>query len=261
VDKAAVSGERILTYSTYSTLRLINSLVKRKTPALPERQRNGAERQTRAKEHDMKRAVLLSFTLFIGAGLSAQNSADFQYTVENGAVTITGYTGSAKNVTIPERINGMAVTKIGFQAFADKQLTGITIPNSVTVIGNSAFENNQLTSVTILDSVATIGGSAFEDNQLTSIIIPSSVTTIGYGTFQGNQLTSVTIPNSVTIIESRTFSENPLASVTMPANVTITVDGFFASFPGNFGNVYTSGGNRAGTYRSNDGGETWARQQ
>jgi hypothetical protein len=123
----------------------------------------------------MKRLVLLSFALFIGASLSAQNAADFQYTVENSAVTITGYTGSAKNVTIPERINGLAVTVIGDGAFREKQLTSVTIPGSVTVIGNSAFRNNQLTSVTIPNSVTTIGNSAFLDNQLVGITIPADV--------------------------------------------------------------------------------------
>jgi hypothetical protein len=32
------------------------------------------------------------------------------------------------------------------------------------------------------------------------------------------------------------------------------------SFDGNLVDVYTSGGSRAGTYRSSDGGRTWARQ-
>jgi hypothetical protein len=67
----------------------------------------------RAKEYAMKKTVLISFTLFIEASLSAQNAADFVYEARNGEVTITGYTGSAKNVTIPSRINNLPVTAIG----------------------------------------------------------------------------------------------------------------------------------------------------
>jgi hypothetical protein len=76
----------------------------------------------------MKRSLLLSFALFIGAGLFDQNTADFEYEARNGAATITGYRGSAKNVTIPDRIYNLPVTAIGDSAFFIKQLTSVTIP-------------------------------------------------------------------------------------------------------------------------------------
>jgi hypothetical protein len=253
------------------------------------------------KEYFMKSRVLFVFALFIGAALSAQNAADFQYTVNNGTVTITGYTGSAKNVTIPERINNLPVTAIGDWVFADNQLIsvtipgsiiaigtgvfsgnqltsvtipnsitaigvrvfrenkliGVTIPNSVTAIEESAFANNQLTSVTIPNSVTSIGDGAFQENQLTSITIGSSVTVIEVGAFAFNELTNVTIPGSVTTIGSGAFRFNPLTSVTIGANVNVTAN----PFTGNLTQVYTSGGKRAGTYRSRDSGKTWARQQ
>ena len=45
---------------------------------------------------------------------------NFTYTVsEDKEVTITGYNGSADNLTIPEEIDGMPVTRIGFMAFAE----------------------------------------------------------------------------------------------------------------------------------------------
>jgi hypothetical protein len=241
-----------------------------------------------------------------GAGGFAQYAGDFKYTASNGAVTITGYMGSAKNVTIPGRIDNLPVTVIGDNAFREKQLTSVTIPSSITSIGNSAFENNQLTSAIIPSSVTVIGHYAFSGNQLTSVTIPgsvtsilswafannqlirvtvpNSVTTIGHAVFGGNRLTSVVIPDSVTAIGDEAFANNPLtsvtipgsvtaigwgafgstrlASVTIPANVIIDeVSGFAASFPGNLGTVYEQGGSRAGTYRSSDGGKTWARQQ
>ena len=124
------------------------------------------------------------------------------------------------DVVIPSDINGKQVVSIWNDAFSSKQLTSVTIPDSVTSIGHRAFENNQLTSVTIPNSVTSIGNSAFENNQLTSVTIPTSVTSIGSGAFKNNQLTSVTIPNSVTSIGSYAFTENQLTSVTIPNGVT-----------------------------------------
>jgi hypothetical protein len=54
--------------------------------------------------------------------------------LRNGQVAIIGYSGSAEDVHIPDRINGRPVISIGDYAFADTSLTSVTIPNSVTSI-------------------------------------------------------------------------------------------------------------------------------
>ena len=105
-------------------------------------------------------------------------------------------------------------------SFSRKDLTSVTIPDSVTTIEFSAFSDNQLTSVTIGNSVTTIERSAFSNNQLTSVTIPNSVTTIGEGAFSYNQLTSVTIGSGVQYIGNSAFykdsSSNPnLSSITI----------------------------------------------
>ena len=122
---------------------------------------------------------------------------------------------SLKSIVLPNNL-----IKIGDYAFSNNKLTSVTIPNSVTSIGNFAFRNNQLTSVTIPNSVTSIGYVAFSYNQLTSVTIPNSVTSIGDAAFLANQLTSVTIPNSVTKIGELAFAFNKLTSVTIPNSVT-----------------------------------------
>ena len=80
--------------------------------------------------------------------------------------TITNYKKGAysecgNNVTIPSTIGGKSVTAIGDNAFKEKAITSVVIPNSVRDIGQYAFHNNQLTSVTIPNSVTSIGNNAF----------------------------------------------------------------------------------------------------
>ena len=123
------------------------------------------------------------------------------------------------DITIPD-----SVTSIGNYAFFNcLKLTSITIPDSVTSIGTSAFHNcNSLISITIPDSVTSIGNSAFNNCwDLTSIIIPDSVTSIGDQTFYFcKKLTSITIPDSVTSIGNQAFvSCNSLTSITIEGNV------------------------------------------
>jgi hypothetical protein len=164
-----------------------------------------------------------------------QDGMTFKYLTEYSGYGVTEYSGTAQNVTIPEKVNGVPITSIYNFAFHEnnkpdeQKLTSVTIPNSVTTIGNYAFSSNQLTSVTIPNSVTTIGDSAFSSNQLTSVTIPNSVTTIGDSAFSSNQLTSVTIPNSVTTIGDSAFSFNQLTSVTIPNSVTSIGNSAFSS--------------------------------
>ena len=64
----------------------------------------------------------------------------FEVRFEGDNATITDYEGISKVVTIPPKIEGRTVTKIGEDAFYG--CTGVkkvTIPNSVTEIGSGAF--------------------------------------------------------------------------------------------------------------------------
>jgi len=168
----------------------------------------------------MKRAVL-AFVLAFGFVVSAFGQ-DFQFVENNGRITITGRRGRARDIVIPEQINGAPVVAIGYRAFYRDRLTSVTIPNGVTYIARRAFYRNQLTSVTIPNGVTYIGERAFSQNQLVSVTIPNSVTRIGNRAFYGgNRLTSVTIPNRATYIGERAFYGNRLSAVTVPNDTNV----------------------------------------
>jgi hypothetical protein len=107
-------------------------------------------------------ARLLPLLLLLS--LPAVVQAQFTFTTNNGAITITDYTGSGGVVVIPSATNGYPVTCIGNSAFANcVKLTNVTIPDSVTSIGSGfppvpgAFSNcTNLTSVTMGNSVTNI---------------------------------------------------------------------------------------------------------
>ena len=134
-----------------------------------------------------------------GEGLNAERNAekpkalrtalDFEYKVlDNNTVEITKYTGKGDIVKIPDRINGIPVTKLGNRAFERcSSLTEVVIPNSVTTIRDSAFYGcSSLTNVVIPNSVTKIGDWAFFGcTSLTEVVIPNSVTTIGLLAFAG----------------------------------------------------------------------------
>ena len=188
-------------------------------------------------------------------------SSSTPYTVE---VTYKSLRANYSNTTlvIPSSVeyNGITytVSSIGAQAFMNcKQLTAITIPNSVIAIGGSAFSGSALYkdvnnwdneclyidncliaakntlsgTCVIKEGTRVIAGSAFGTcASLTAVDIPNSVIGIGSGAFRNcSALTSVVIPSGVTSIEDYTFNEcTSLSSITLPN--TITSIGDFALY-------------------------------
>jgi hypothetical protein len=142
--------------------------------------------------------------------LPAVVQAQFTYVTNNGAITITIYTGPGGAVIIPSTINGLPVTSIGNGAFMGcTSLRSVTIPGSVLSIAEYAFDYcPNLTNVTISGDVDSIGQGAFQYcNSLTSITIPGSVTSIGFDAFyRCVNLPSITIPG-ITSIDEYAFSE------------------------------------------------------
>jgi hypothetical protein len=195
--------------------------------------------------------MLLSVVMAVFATVAyAQTAGDFNVTLSDDGkgVIVTGYTGSAVDVTIPSEIEGLPVREI--RALRAPKIRSLVIPNTVTTIGAKAFsmmegENidtwnqytlyrlmgggapftstTELVSITIPNSVTSIGKMAFVDNtELKSVKLPDNIQTIPESIFDGcSALASVTLPSKITSIGKRAFFAcSSLKSINLPDSVT-----------------------------------------
>jgi hypothetical protein len=216
---------------------------------------------------DQRPAILSRLFVLVMLAMPTTVHAQFNYTIEHGAVTITDYSGDDTDLIIPTSLDGFPVTRIGEAAFPSKwNLTSITIPNSVVSIGNEAFNDCwNLTSVFIGSGVTFIGQHTFRGcanmalisvdvNNTTytsehgvlftkdlstliryppaqigkAYVVPHGVRFItDYALYSSPNLSSVTIPNSVTSIGNQAFAFSGLTNVTIENSAASIGDGAF----------------------------------
>ncbi|MBQ3370737.1 MAG: leucine-rich repeat protein [Mogibacterium sp.] len=160
-------------------------------------------------------------------GLTVGDAADFTYEAINGnEIKITGYTGSAKKLQIPEVIDDLKVTMIGSNAFGESsKITQLAIPESVTQIQSSAFYNNSsITQVLLPSTLETLGGSVFEGcTSLETIDLPYGLKRIEYESFRYSGLKSISFPDTVLYISSLAFADcSNLERIDYPMGVLST---------------------------------------
>lgn len=198
------------------------------------------------------------FALLLSLLLPAVAQAQFLFTTNNGAVTITGYTNSSATLIIPASLNGYPVTAIGPSAFMDNEtITTISLPNTVTNIGTNAFyecpyltgitvstgnpvfssingvlcnqnqtvlleypEDNSAGTYTIPATVTNIAEYAFQACNLGTVNLGTNVVSIGDNAFNGARVTTVNLTNGLVSIGNEAFYDTEVGSISIPATVT-----------------------------------------
>lgn len=175
----------------------------------------------------------LSFFLMVLISLiisceKKENPADwFESEEVSGGIVITGVSSKGseqKELIIPAKINGKAVTEISDRAFMDNTvLCKIVLPRGIKNIGWGVFAGcSSLNDISLPDSLQSIGYGAFQGcSNLTSIKIPTGVTSILNWTFADcRSLTSVKIPQGVKEIWYGAFADcSSLSYVEIPKSV------------------------------------------
>ncbi len=164
-------------------------------------------------------------TACLGCFLCPAQAHEFTCSINNGAITITGYTGPGGGVTIPGEIGGLPVTSIGANAFySQTNLATVALPDRVTSIGQWAFSTcTRLAEIRLGSGVTSLEtGTFWGCASLANITIPPGVTSVEYATFAGcNRLASVKIPDGVLSLGDDAFSGcTSLAEVAIGNGVT-----------------------------------------
>jgi len=170
----------------------------------------------------MKRIVRIAAAVLFAASLclfllSCSGKTDDKglvYTLdkETDTYTVTGYTGSAKELEIPAKYDSKLVAAIGASAFnGNKSITKVTIPSSVKTIGATAFYGcTELTEVIFSEGseISEIPTGAFSGcSKLDGVVIPDTVKKIGYKAFNNcTSMKTVTFPDKLETIDFYAFS-------------------------------------------------------
>ena len=165
-------------------------------------------------------------------------SAAGDFLFEETTGTVTGYTGDATDVVIPDTISGIAVRAIGEKAFttndeghASVRITSVTLPEGLETIGASAFVNTLIESVHIPATVVSIGENAFYYcAALETVTFGDGIgeMTWGRGAFRNTAVKGIVIPAGLETIPALCFQDTMgTGTFTIPATVTRLGDSAF----------------------------------
>ena len=145
----------------------------------------------------------------------------FMYMVDEGKVTITGYTEDLDltNVVIPDEIDGKPVEKIGKKAFYDCAIKSLTIGNNVTTIEDSAFDDcSNLSKIDLGKNVSSLGKRAFAQTlSLSKLTLSDNIEFIGDDALWNATYTQLVVPATVQNIPAAFYNKSTLQKIVVDA--------------------------------------------
>lgn len=182
------------------------------------------------KNFIMATMTMFGFLLFFETEVKADTWGAWVYEGNQYEATITGYTGTDANVTVPSSINGKVVVALRGAFYNNQTVQTVTIPDSVKIIDSQwgipgtedkindyvywdtcygAFENcRNLTKVNGAKGVVAYGEETFKEcTKLTSVKL-YKIDSIPGKMFLGcSRLVNISIPTSVKAVGYWAFAE------------------------------------------------------
>ena len=209
----------------------------------------------------------------------------FEYTEENGEITLTKFKGGVTDVIIPATINGVAVTKLADGIFRDNKITSVIFDGSFENYDAKLFQGctslrslvisgvydkqlyylfgdsineipESFVEITFAENSNYVDGTMFKNevaNHIVTYVIPDGTTEIKDSQFRDYDcMQAVSIPDSVTGIGDSAFRYcSGLTSISIPDSVT-SIGNFAFSDCGRLTNLIIGNGvTNIGSYAFN----------
>lgn len=156
--------------------------------------------------------------------LTACADGDFLYEkTYSGCICITGYTGTAKTVTIPAEMDGSPVVEIGESAFEDNtSITSVILPETLEKIEDSAFSGcSGITGIKLPEGLTSLDKYAFSHTGIREITLPASLKTCNYPFIGCKELKKVTFAEGTEKVPASALEDTiALETVVFPDTVT-----------------------------------------
>ena len=123
-------------------------------------------------------------------------------------ITHVAFDGKAKEIILPDYINGIPVTSLGRECFYQAEFKAVKLPRYLKAIGNRCFyECMNLEHIAISDTVIQVGDECFDScKNLVEVCLSSNLKEIPTRAFWGcSNLKKINIPESVEKIGVQAF--------------------------------------------------------
>lgn len=159
--------------------------------------------------------ILLSVVPCFSVYADSNTYAGFTYKQNGKEAVITGYNGSLKEITIPEKIGNLTVTEIAEDAFYDSSFDLINLAGTLKKISKDAFYKCYVETVNVKD-IASWCKIEFENEYAN----PCAASAKASLCIDGVEIKSLYIPEGVTKINSFAFYNNrDIEKVFIPQSV------------------------------------------
>lgn len=165
-------------------------------------------------------AVESSSTVVIDTSIQETDDWKFQYDEKAGGIIIVECLCANKksddllkskdaDIVVPTSFagfEGIKVVEIGEEAFYNRIMKSLTLPNTVVSIGSKAFSNAEISDELVIpESVTSIGEEAFSYSDIKSVVLPP-MEAIGSRIFYKSNVEKVVMTEGTRVITNSAFS-------------------------------------------------------